>query len=69
MQLICLNGQETPLVEITSLHTLLCAAGYDVEKTGFAVAVNQCFVPRSQYTKTWIYPGDTIEIVAPMQGG
>jgi sulfur carrier protein len=36
---------------------------------GFAVAVNQQFIPRSLYENTTIDANDCIEVVAPMQGG
>ncbi|MBE0493477.1 MAG: sulfur carrier protein ThiS [Thiomicrospira sp.] len=35
----------------------------------FALALNQNFVPKSQYANTLINENDRIEIVAPMQGG
>ncbi len=35
----------------------------------FALALNQNFVPKSQYAATAINENDRIEIVAPMQGG
>lgn len=35
----------------------------------FALALNENFVPKSQYADTLINENDRIEIVAPMQGG
>lgn len=35
----------------------------------FALALNQNFVPKSQYADTQVHENDRIEIVAPMQGG
>ncbi|MDY0135761.1 MAG: sulfur carrier protein ThiS [Thiomicrospira sp.] len=35
----------------------------------FALALNENFVPKSQYADTTIHENDRIEIVAPMQGG
>jgi sulfur carrier protein len=35
----------------------------------FALALNNNFVPKSQYAETPITENDRIEIVAPMQGG
>jgi sulfur carrier protein len=35
----------------------------------FALALNENFVPKSQYAHTQIHEHDRIEIVAPMQGG
>ena len=34
-----------------------------------AVAINQNFIPRSQYHCTTIEEGDNVEILSPMQGG
>ena len=36
---------------------------------GFAVAVNTTFVPIATYDETIIKEGDTIDILAPVQGG
>lgn len=35
----------------------------------FAVAINQTFVPRSQYDRHRVEDGDSVELVVPMQGG
>lgn len=35
----------------------------------FALALNENFVPKSQYADTLVNENDRIEIVAPMQGG
>lgn len=35
----------------------------------FAAAVNETFVPKSQYGDTPLKDGDRIDIVNPMQGG
>lgn len=35
----------------------------------FALALNENFVPKSQYADTLLNENDHIEIVAPMQGG
>lgn len=35
----------------------------------FALALNENFVPKSQYADTILNENDRIEIVAPMQGG
>jgi len=35
----------------------------------FAVAINQCFVPRSLYHQVMIQEGDQIEVLTAMQGG
>ena len=41
-----------------------------IEKnTPFAIAINEHFVPKSNYENTVISEGDCIEILSPMQGG
>lgn len=35
----------------------------------FAVAINQTFVPRSQYHTHRVEEGDSVELIVPMQGG
>ena len=34
-----------------------------------AVAVNQAFVPQSDYAATQLQDGDQVEVLVPMQGG
>ena len=41
----------------------------DYRVKGFAVAVNTTFVPIAKYSETIIKEGDTIDILAPVQGG
>lgn len=57
--MVCTNGE--------TLSGLLQQLGY--QQGGFATAINSTFVPRSDYDNTQLQPGDTIEVVAPMQGG
>ncbi len=49
------------------LSEVMLVLGYD--ETSVAVAVNETFIPRNMYKKTVIKEGDSLEIVAPMQGG
>jgi len=35
----------------------------------FAVAINETFIPKSQYEGTTVNENDKIEILSPMQGG
>lgn len=64
---VMLNGSQCRLVE----HQLLSAAMSEWAYQGdcFAVAINETFVPRSQYANTEIKNGDSIEIVSPLEGG
>ncbi|MFN3208064.1 MAG: sulfur carrier protein ThiS [Roseovarius sp.] len=61
-----LNG--TPLdAEVASLADLLIAQGYGNAKV--ATAVNGAFVPSSMRADRKLCDGDSIEVLAPMQGG
>ncbi len=60
-----LNGRHHQLMD-TNLSAVLSELGY---RQGFAIAINQIFIPRCDYDKTVLSDGDQIEIVAPMQGG
>ena len=62
---ILLNDQptETAAKDLAGLVMELKIEG------AFALALNENFVPKSQYANTTIHENDRIEIVAPMQGG
>ncbi|MDG4813289.1 sulfur carrier protein ThiS [Hydrogenovibrio sp. 3SP14C1] len=62
-----INDEITAVPASLSLTDLLIHLRY--QEHNFAVAINEAFVPRSQYEKTSIQTDDRIEIVAPMQGG
>ncbi|WP_038070523.1 sulfur carrier protein ThiS [Hydrogenovibrio kuenenii] len=64
---VSLNGEPIQCEAGERLSVFLERLGY--ENTGFAVAMNDTFVPRSQYETQQIESGDQIEVVAPMQGG
>lgn len=63
---IKINGEET-VVETSNLHQLLLQ--YQKHGAGFAVAVNELFVPKDCYMSTELKEGDQLELVTPMQGG
>lgn len=65
---LCINGHieqfEDRVLSVTDLlHR------YNAQERKAAVAVNGCFVPKSQYDTTQLQANDEIEIVSPMQGG
>ncbi|MBD3611290.1 MAG: sulfur carrier protein ThiS [Hydrogenovibrio crunogenus] len=62
-----INDEIKAIPASLSLTDLLNQLGY--QEHNFAVAINDAFVPRSQYETTPIQTDDRIEIVAPMQGG
>lgn len=64
---IHLNGTPQTLETESTITDLLHNHGYDGKIV--AVAINQNFIPKSNYDDHQINDGDDIEIVAPMQGG
>jgi sulfur carrier protein len=62
-----INSQATDLPTDCSLDTALAITGHD--QPYCAVAVNKTFVPKSQYPHTVLQKGDSVEVLAPMQGG
>lgn len=63
---IILNG-ETITIQVSTIADMLREKGY--ADMLVAVAVNNSFVPKSQHAQTTLSDGDTVDIVAPMQGG
>ena len=59
------NGEERALAVGTTIADLVPAEW----KQGVAVARNDEIVPRATWAATTVQPGDTIEIVRPVQGG
>lgn len=64
---ITLNNESLQIAAEQTLAHLLDQLGYT--HANFAVAINETFIPRSQYAITPLHAGDTLEIVAPMKGG
>jgi len=64
---ISVNGEIKELKESLNISQLIEALEYKTK--GFAVAVNTTFVPIVEYEKMMIKNGDTIDILAPVQGG
>lgn len=65
MQII-LNGK-TVETQQTTLESLLNELGYD--DCNIAIAINGEFIPRADRSTTLLEDKQTIEVVAPMQGG
>ena len=61
------NGKTLSLDKSITATQFLEAHGYTDKLV--ALAINSHFIPRSAYSDTDIKDNDTIEIVAPMQGG
>jgi sulfur carrier protein len=63
---IRLNGEQLE-TEACTLADLVTSQGF--AESGVATAVNGDFVPRQARPATQLVDGDTVEIVAPRQGG
>ena len=64
---VSVNGELKELNEDLNIKEMIVELGY--EKEGFAVAVNTTFIAIKTYEDTIIKEGDTIDILAPVQGG
>jgi len=64
---VSVNGEIKTLEENLNVTQMIEALEYKVK--GFAVAINTTFVPIAKYNDTIIQEGDTIDILAPVQGG
>ncbi|PWC39303.1 sulfur carrier protein ThiS [Azospirillum sp. TSO35-2] len=62
------NGRDEPLV-VDTVAALLAAHGVDDGARGVAVALNGAVLPRRRWADTALQPGDSLEIVRPIQGG
>ena len=65
---IVVNGEERGL-DVATVTDLLKAERLDLERPGIAVARNGAVVPRADWSRTALEPGDLIEIVKPFSGG
>jgi sulfur carrier protein len=63
---IRLNGEQVE-TDARTLADLVASQGF--AESSVATAVNGDFVPRQARTATQLAEGDTVEIVAPRQGG
>ena len=64
---ISLNGQAVA-TDTTTLQALLLAQGYDLA-TAFACAINNGFVPRTQWPERLLQANDRIDVITPIAGG
>lgn len=61
------NEQRHQCLPGTTLALLLEQLGYQCERV--AVAINNEFVPRSEYYNLQLHGSEWIDVVAPVQGG
>ena len=64
---LIINGKNQEIQSADTVVALLDQLGYGHNQ--IAVAVNQEFIPKSDYEQTTFSENDAVEIVAPMQGG
>jgi sulfur carrier protein len=63
-----INGEEADVAAAT-VAELLVVRGIDPKARFLAVAVNGAVVRRAEWRLQALSPGDSIEIVRPLQGG
>jgi len=64
---VSVNGEVKEIAKGLNVTQLIEALNY--KQKGFAVAINTTFVSIKSYEETIINDGDTIDILAPVQGG
>ncbi len=64
---IIINGKQTNVLASLTLTEVLNDKNYTNQLV--AIAINETFVSRDDYSKIIINANDCIDIVAPMQGG
>lgn len=64
---VSVNGEIKEIEANLNIKQLIEALNY--KQKGFAVAINTTFIPIKNYEETIIEDGDTIDILAPVQGG
>ncbi len=64
---IYLDNKLIEIEEKTSLKSVL--ENFSAADNFFAIALNRQFIPRIDYSTTYLSPSDEIEIIVPMQGG
>jgi len=62
-----LNGENKVLVKALSLEDAIVE--WALPKQAFAVAINEQFIPKSEYASTYLQEDDRVELLIPMQGG
>ncbi|WP_339677844.1 sulfur carrier protein ThiS [uncultured Zhongshania sp.] len=64
---VSVNNESRDCAPDQPLAQLLTIWGFEAGKV--AIAVNQSFVPRSQYKSYCLEHGDKVDVLAPVQGG
>ena len=64
---VSINGEVKEIKDGLNIRELIEFLEYKTK--GFAIAINTTFVSIKSYEETIIKDGDTIDILAPVQGG
>lgn len=64
---VSINNEKKFMAKGCTVAQLLNDAAYDSDKV--AVAINQAFVPRTDFVSKIVHAGDQIDILSAMQGG
>jgi sulfur carrier protein len=64
---VSINGKPALVPAATTVEAALYDCGYTLEQA--AVALNESFLPRDQYTTQLLQVGDRVEVVTPFAGG
>jgi len=64
---IIVNGERKPISSEMNIDELIKELEY--KQKGFAVALNGTFVSLTTYDSTKVRENDSVEILAPVQGG
>ena len=69
MTALLVNGEQTEVADGTTVTALLERLDVPPEGRGVAVAVDAEVVPRGEWAQTTLRPGQSVEVLAAMQGG
>ena len=69
MMTLLFNNTSVTVEEFLSLKTFLKEVANLQGEEGYAVMVNQQFVPKARHESTVLNAGDAIQLITPMQGG
>ena len=64
---VIVNGKRTEISSVMNVKEIIKELNYKQE--GFSLALNGTFVAISTYENTMVRDNDSIEILAPVQGG
>jgi sulfur carrier protein len=65
--IISINGAPHDLAEGSTIAQAFVVLKLEIND--FVIALNQTFIPRSQYLQTQLQNNDAIELLSPMAGG